>query len=180
MRMYAQLLAGQLAVVGYSNEVSSWQRSARASATMAEIGVNDNTLVDALTVVCDAARQDSACLLRSVDNTPEVVATIGPLADAFRRLSPAELASIASVVDRVSSCYTAGEVTGRGFVGTESLRDAGVRAVIVLPLRTSGDRVGTIVLANTRPQLTGTSHRFLGWIRPVSWVLKVCPNWTTV
>ena len=51
MRMYAQLLAGQLAVVGYTNEVSSWQRSARASATMAELGVDDNTLVDALNVV---------------------------------------------------------------------------------------------------------------------------------
>ena len=51
----------------------------------------------------------------------------------------------------MSSCYTAGEVTGRGFVGTESLRAAGVRAVIVLPLRANGDRVGTIVLANTRP-----------------------------
>jgi len=47
--------------------------------------------------------------------------------------------------------HTAGEVTGRGFVGTESLRNAGVRTVIVLPLRANGDRVGTLVLANTRP-----------------------------
>ena len=152
MRMYAQLLAGQLAVVGYTNEVSSWQRSARASATMAELGVDDNTLVAALGVICDAARQDSACLLRSGDDQPFVEAASGPLAEAFRGLSAAELTSLTSVVDRVSSCYTAGEVTGRGFVGTESLRNAGVRAVIVLPLRTSGDRVGTIVLANTRPQ----------------------------
>jgi GAF domain-containing protein len=51
----------------------------------------------------------------------------------------------------VSSCYTAGEVTGRGFVGTETLRNAGVRAVVVLPLRAGGERVGTIVLAHTRP-----------------------------
>jgi EAL domain-containing protein (putative c-di-GMP-specific phosphodiesterase class I)/putative methionine-R-sulfoxide reductase with GAF domain len=151
MRMYAQLLAGQLSVVGYRNEVSSWQRSARASATMAELGDDDNTLVDALRIVCEAARQDSACLLRDDGDKPVVEETFGPLADAFRRLVPIELVSITSVVDRVSSCYTAGEVTGRGFVGTESLRNAGVRTVIVLPLRASGDRVGTIVLANTRP-----------------------------
>lgn len=55
------------------------------------------------------------------------------------------------MVDRVSSCYTAGEITGRGFVGTESLRDAGVRAIVVLPLRANGARVGTIVFAHTRP-----------------------------
>ncbi len=48
MRTYAQLLAGQLAVVGYRREVSAWQRSARASAAIAELGTDDDALVDAL------------------------------------------------------------------------------------------------------------------------------------
>ena len=76
----------------------------------------------------------------------------GPLADAFLGLAPRERASLAGVVDRVSSCYSAGESTGHSFVGTESLRAAGARAVIVVPLRANGDRIGTIVLANTRPR----------------------------
>jgi GAF domain-containing protein len=152
MRTYAQLLAGQLAVVGYGNEVSSWQRSARASAKLAELGVDDNAVVDGLRVICEAARHDSACLLRDADDRPVVEAAHGPLADAFYGLRPPELASLTSVVDRVSSCYTAGDVTGRGFVGTESLRNAGVRTIVVLPLRANGDRVGTVVLANGRPQ----------------------------
>ncbi len=151
MRTYAQLLAGQLAVVGYRREVSAWQRSARASAAIAELGTDDDALVDALHVICDAARLDSACLLRNTADTPVVQAAYGPVVDAFDRLRATELTSLSSVVDRVSSCYTAGEITGRGFVGTESLRNAGVRAVILLPLRANGDRVGTIVLANTRP-----------------------------
>ena len=152
MRTYAQLLAGQLSVVGYRHDVSPWQRSTRASATMAELGVDENTVGDALRVICDASQQDSAGLLRNNGDTPVVDAVCGPLADAFDQLTAPEVASLSSVVDRVSSCYTADEVTGRGFVGAESLRNAGARAVIVLPLRANGDRVGTIVLANTRPR----------------------------
>jgi EAL domain-containing protein (putative c-di-GMP-specific phosphodiesterase class I)/putative methionine-R-sulfoxide reductase with GAF domain len=152
MRTYAQLLAGRLSVVGYRHDVSPWQRSTRASATLAEIGVNDNTVTDALRIICQASQQDSAGLLRNLGDAPVVDAACGPLSDAFDRLTAPEVASLSSVVDRVSSCYTAGEVTGLGFVGTESLRNAGARAVIVLPLRANGDRVGTIVLANTRPR----------------------------
>ena len=62
MRMYAQLLASRLAVVGYRNGVSSWQRSTRASAAMAELATGDNAAVEALGITCEApASTPHAC-----------------------------------------------------------------------------------------------------------------------
>ena len=153
MRTYAQLLAGQLAVVGYRQRgvvvATQCPRRRPRSPSWASTTTRSSTR---LRIICDAARQDSACLLRDSADTP-VVASFVRARSSTRSPGSArtELTSLSSVVDRVSSCYTAGEITGRGFVGTESLRNAGVRAVIVLPLRANGDRVGTIVLANTRP-----------------------------
>ena len=152
MRTYAQLLARRLSVIGFQSEVSSWQRSARASARIADLVFNRHNPGDTLRVISQAALHDSVCLIRGADKDFVVGDAFGPLADAFRTLEPRERASLSGVVDRVSSCYTAGESTGHSFVGTESLRAAGAGAVIVLPLRANGDRIGTIVLANTRPR----------------------------
>jgi EAL domain-containing protein (putative c-di-GMP-specific phosphodiesterase class I)/putative methionine-R-sulfoxide reductase with GAF domain len=151
MRTYSQLLARRLSVIGFQSEVSSWQRTARASARIADLVFNRFHPGDTLRVICEAALHDSACLIRGADKEFVVGDAFGPLAEAFLGLELRDRASLAGVVDRVSSCYSAGESTGHGFVGTESLRTAGARAVIVLPLRANGDRIGTIVLANTRP-----------------------------
>ena len=108
--------------------------------------------------VREASLLDSACLIHSGDHGLTVSETSGPLAGAFEALAPDDLASLSSVVDHVSSCYTAGETTGHGFpVGAEALRESGARAVVVLPVRASSERLGTVVLANSRPvQITTT------------------------
>ena len=60
----------------------------------------------------------------------------------------------------IRSCYTGGDALGRGFVGTDSLRDAGARVVMVLPLWAQRVRLGSVVLAHSRPfQLTGEEVR---------------------
>ena len=65
-----------------------------------------------------------------------------------------ELAAMASWVDDGTSTYTVGDTAGRGFVGHEVLRRAGVGSLIVLPLTAAGERLGLIVVAdraNRRP-----------------------------
>ena len=57
-------------------------------------------------------------------------------------------------MDEGTSSYTVGDTAGRGFVGHEVLRRAGVGSLIVLPLTAAGDRLGLIVVAdrgNRRP-----------------------------
>ena len=78
----------------------------------------------------------------------------GPFGVAFSQLASEELASIAAWVDDGTSSYTVGDTAGRGFVGHEVLRRAGVGSLIVLPLAVAGDRLGLIVVAdraNRRP-----------------------------
>jgi diguanylate cyclase (GGDEF)-like protein len=53
------------------------------------------------------------------------------------------------MVERVSSCYTAGDLTGRPVAGTETLRTAGAIEVAVLPLVSLGRRTGILVVAHT-------------------------------
>lgn len=64
--------------------------------------------------------------------------------------------ALSTLVGDIRSCYTAGDASSQGFVGTESLRAAGARAVVVLPLWAQRRRLGTAILAHSKPQrLTG-------------------------
>ena len=71
MRTYAQLLGRRLAVIGFQSEVSSWQRSARASARIADLVFNRHHPGDTLRVICEAALHDSACLIRDAAETSQ-------------------------------------------------------------------------------------------------------------
>ena len=78
----------------------------------------------------------------------------GSFGVAFSQLASEELAAMASWVDDGTSTYTVGDTAGRGFVGHEVLRRAGVGSLIVLPLAAAGERLGLIIVAdraNRRP-----------------------------
>ena len=151
VRTCAQLLAKRLAVLGHHAPESAWQRAARASATISRLLLDEHTSTSALRAVREASGLDSGCLIATDAEGAVMTEASGPLADAFAALGADELASLSAVVDNVSSCYTAGETTGRGFVGAESLRTSGARAVVVLPVRANSERLGTVVLANSQP-----------------------------
>jgi hypothetical protein len=112
LRTCAQLLARRLAVVGHRPSESAWQRTARASATISRLLLDEHTPRSALHAVREASALDSACLVRTDGNRDVVCETSGPLAPAFALLDAADVASLAGVVDHVSSCYTGGETTG--------------------------------------------------------------------
>ena len=108
----------------------------------------------------DASQLDSVGLVMEGSGGQTVAAAAGPLEDSFLHLSARELTALSSLVDDVRSCYTGSDAQGRGFVGTDALRDGGARAVVVLPLWARRVRVGSVVLAHSRPvQLSGEDIR---------------------
>ena len=156
----AGLLADRLQVIGDHLEESSWDRTVRASVILS--GIADTPHMPDLVLRClrDASRMDSGALILNGPDQPSVGAAVGPLGEAMVDLSPSELTSLSSLVNDIRSCYTGGDALGRGFVGTDSLRDAGARVVMVLPLWAQRVRLGSVVLAHSRPfQLTGEEVR---------------------
>jgi EAL domain-containing protein (putative c-di-GMP-specific phosphodiesterase class I)/putative methionine-R-sulfoxide reductase with GAF domain len=152
----ARLLADRLGVIGAGLGNSRWQRAAQASVAISGLVTGKRLPVQVLHRFRDAADMDSACLTVEEAGGPRVVAAVGPLAGSLLALDADELCALSSLVGEIRSCYTAGDASSRGFVGTESLRAAGARAVVVLPLWSQRRRFGTVLLAHSKPlRLTG-------------------------
>jgi putative methionine-R-sulfoxide reductase with GAF domain len=145
------MLADRLQAIGDSVEESSVDRSVRASIAIS--GVIDDAHMPERLLRCltDASRLDSGALIVDTAEGLSVAAAIGPLEVGFSKLTADELSGLSSLVNDIRSCYTGGDALGRGFVGTGSLRDGGARVVVVLPLWAQRSRVGSVVLAHSRP-----------------------------
>jgi diguanylate cyclase (GGDEF)-like protein len=144
------LLADRLAAIGVARPDGPMARLARSSKELAGLTEVDEVRLAVLCMACEVSGMSSGLLAdRDELGRYTVVEAVGPLADAFRALESDDVSRLASMVDRVSSCYTAGDVSGRPVAGTESLRTAGAIEVAVLPLTSRGRRTGLIALAHT-------------------------------
>jgi EAL domain-containing protein (putative c-di-GMP-specific phosphodiesterase class I)/putative methionine-R-sulfoxide reductase with GAF domain len=152
----ARLLGDRLGVIGINLGNTRWQRAALSSVAISGLVAGRRLPQQVIHHFRDAADMDSAGLVISEPGGPKVIAAVGPLAASLSSLTTAELAALSSLVGDIRSCYTAGDASSQGFVGTDSLRTAGARAVVVLPLWTQRKRFGTVILAHSRPlRLTG-------------------------
>jgi len=153
----AALLGTRLEAIGVDSGGSAYQRLVRHVAAMVEVEARDE-LVDALvSAAIDVSGLDSAALvLRGPAGGDRVVAARGPLAAVLAAMGRDELAHLGRLVDRVASCYTAGETTGAGLAATEGVRAAGGRTMVVVPLATRGRRLGHLVVAGTVPATVRT------------------------
>ena len=146
----AALLSVRLAEVGTERADSPLARLARTSKELAGLSDHDAIRRAVVRMACEVSGMSSALLAeRAPDGTLALVETAGPLADAFASIPEEHIDRLAAMVDRVSSCYTAGDVTGRPVAGTETLREAGAIEVAVLPLLSLGRRTGVLVVAHT-------------------------------
>jgi len=151
-----RLLGDRLAVIGTNLGNTRWQRAAHTSVAISGLLASRRLPQQVLHRFLDAAEMDSACLMVDEPDGTRVVAAVGPLAGTLLELTTDDVSALSSLVSEVRSCYTAGDASSPDFVGTESLRSAGARAVVVLPLWTQRKRFGTMLLANSRPlRLTG-------------------------
>jgi EAL domain-containing protein (putative c-di-GMP-specific phosphodiesterase class I) len=153
---YVQLLADRLRAIGDRQGATAWQRAAAASISISGLTNGVLMLDKLLSCLSEASGMDSVCLILDTSDGPRVRAAFGQLAAQLQNLSTEELGKMSSLVGDIRSCYTAGQASGRGFAGTDSLRNGGARAVAVLPLWARRQRLGTLIFAHSRPlRLTG-------------------------
>jgi EAL domain-containing protein (putative c-di-GMP-specific phosphodiesterase class I)/putative methionine-R-sulfoxide reductase with GAF domain len=156
----AAMLADRLQAIDDHVEESPFDRAVRASTAMSKL--TDSTRLPDRLIRClrDASRMDSGGLIVDSSAGPAMAAAVGPLEPELWKLTSSDLVGLSALVNDVRSCYTGGDALGRGFVGTDSLRDGGARVVVVLPLLAQGTRLGSAVLTHSRPlQLEGNEVR---------------------
>jgi EAL domain-containing protein (putative c-di-GMP-specific phosphodiesterase class I)/putative methionine-R-sulfoxide reductase with GAF domain len=156
----ASLLAERLHAIGGHVDESAWDRTVNASIALSGITDGPRKAERLASCLRDASRMDSAALVLDGDEGRRMCTAVGPLAHSLFALSVGELDALSSLVGQIRSCYTGSDALGRGFVGTDSLRAGGARVVVVLPLWAQRTRVGSAVLAHSRPlQLSGEEVR---------------------
>ena len=153
----AEMLSQRLAALGRVAEVSQWQRAAEVSTDISGCATEEHATDLILQAMLVASGTDTAALIRTDETGSAEVQARGALADTILRLRPHELGSLCHVADQVSSCYTGLETTGRSYIGSEMLRLGGARSIVILPLRAGGRRLGTLVLASSRPMRLAAS-----------------------
>lgn len=145
----AAALGRRLETIGTGSGESPQQRLVRHAARIAELTDVPQLEQAVLDAAIDVSGMDSAALAVSGTQGLAVVRAAGPLAPVLSRLSSGDLVDLSTLVSEVASCYTAGDSTGRGFVGTDTLRAAGARTVAVVPLLARGRRTGILLVADT-------------------------------
>jgi diguanylate cyclase (GGDEF)-like protein len=151
----ATLLSARLDDVGAVGAASPAQRLARTAARLAATEDPEGVVREALAAALELSGYESG-VVALADGHGALYPHLaeGAFGVAFSQLASEELAAVASWVDDGTSTYTVGDTAGRGFVGHEVLRRAGIGSLIVLPLSAGGDRLGLIVVAdraNRRP-----------------------------
>lgn len=146
-----RVLTDRLEEIGYRQKGEKWDAAAKASVLISGLRPGPGVAREALGFLLQAAGIDSGAVVLERDDRRHVLATAGPLAAVLGELSQDDLAHLAGSVDRIRSCYSAGDPSGRCFLGTGSLREGGARAVLLLPMWAQKRRIGTIVLAHSRP-----------------------------
>ena len=151
----AELLSARLDDVGAVGAASPAQRLARTAARLAATEDPEGVVREALAAALELSGYESG-VVALADGHGALYPHLaeGVFGVAFSQLASEELAAVASWVDDGTSTYTVGDTAGRGFVGHEVLRRAGIGSLIVLPLSAGGDRLGLIVVAdraNRRP-----------------------------
>ena len=147
----AEALSERLESIRHRDREDRWQDASRASIRISALRPGPGVARQALEFALSAAEIDSGAIILEGPPRRRIVTTLGPLASALAQLRRDDLDHLTESVNRIRSCYSAGDPSGRCFLGTASLRESGARAVLVLPLWTQKRRVGTLVLAHSRP-----------------------------
>ncbi|MHB1488514.1 MAG: EAL domain-containing protein [Acidimicrobiales bacterium] len=147
----AAVLADRLEQIHYRVQEDPWHAAANASVAISGLKIGPGLPRRALGCLLAAAGFDSGALILGQDEGARVLANLGPLAPTLGQLHQEEITHLGDVVAHIRSCYSAGDPSGHCFLGTDSLREGGARAVILLPLWVLKERIGTVVLVHSKP-----------------------------
>jgi diguanylate cyclase (GGDEF)-like protein len=153
----AALLEVELARLGVDDGDAALARLARCSMRLAGVVDEDELRELVVATACEVGRTSSGMV---AERTPTgelvVTGTCGPLGPALAAIAAHDVELLAAAVERVTSCYTANDPTGRTPLGSERLRAEGVRFIAVLPLISRGRRHGILVVADDRELVVDT------------------------
>lgn len=153
----ARSFAGRLTALGGPLRESRWQQLATVAVRLA--GLPERAEIESTTLAAVAQLSGlNSGMIALYDDTGTLHprAHRGPLGAALMALPAPSLETIASWVASATSCYTLGNPGGYGFTGTDSLRTAGVNAVIVLAMEARGRRIGFLLAADRTAVLPPT------------------------
>lgn len=145
------MLGDRLRALGIEAPRSRGGRVARLATELAGLTDEDELRRRVCSSVCDLAGMNSSLLSITLEGGTPASTSTGPLADVLDGLDDDQHRALGELVASVASCYTAGDTTGACFHIAQSLRTAGARSVVVLPLDTRGRRIGFVLVAHTMP-----------------------------
>ncbi|HEY4332557.1 MAG TPA: EAL domain-containing protein [Ilumatobacteraceae bacterium] len=151
LRSCAELFADRLAQIGTgldsTTPLQELSRLARQASTEHEVGAIAKQTVESVVTL---STLDTAALFLSTPSGLVLSSVTGDHTDVLTELVDAEVAALADLVDGLASVHTGGGSLDVAFGPMGVLRDRGVRAVLVVPVRADGDQRGLIVATSCR------------------------------
>jgi EAL domain-containing protein (putative c-di-GMP-specific phosphodiesterase class I)/putative methionine-R-sulfoxide reductase with GAF domain len=145
IRRCGELLAARLTSIGSDARRSSTLSELSRCAPWVSSGIG--TAQVAHRVVASAVAVSglqSAALWIYERNELRLAAVLGPEAAGLTALSAPQIDSLSSLAAEVTSCYSGGGVLDLAFGPTQVLRDRGISAMLLAPLRDGSRRVGLL------------------------------------
>jgi len=150
----AACFARRLVELGGVPPESPAQRLARHAAVLADAAEPEQLWAAACTAAREVAASSSAAVVRTgADQRYHVVCAYGPIGERLAADAPDwALGAVAGWVASGSSCWSLGEPKGCGFPGSQTLRDAGAGAVLVVALGAAHrGQAGFLLIADEQP-----------------------------
>lgn len=114
-------------------------------------GAENETELQRLVVTAarDLSRLDTAMLALESGHQLSVRLAAGALESSLGQLDQESLRLFQSWVPQGTSCYSVNDASGQVFVGHEQVRQAGAQTVVVVPIASSTEELGLLIVADT-------------------------------
>ncbi|MCU1398420.1 MAG: response regulator receiver modulated diguanylate phosphodiesterase [Acidimicrobiales bacterium] len=151
VRTCARFFGDRLAQIGTglddTTPLQELSRLARQASTEHEVSAIAKQTVES---VVNLSTLDTAALFLGSGQDLDLAAVFGEHASFLTELDDEQVAALAELVDGLASVHTGGGSLDVSFGPMSVLRDRGVRAVLVVPVRADGDASGMIVATSCR------------------------------
>lgn len=144
----ADRLGDRLEDLGGIPRESGYQRLAVHAQRFAAATDEQVLLELVITAARDVSQLDSAMLALQVDGQLRVEAAGGALKSSLTDIDRAGLRLFQSWVVAGTSCYSVNDASGQVFVGHEQVRRAGAQTVVVVPLTSTREQLGLLIVAH--------------------------------
>lgn len=144
----ADRLGNRLRSLGGIPRESGYQRLAVHAQRFAAAPNEHELLQLAVTAAQELSQLDSAMVVLESEGLLAVGAAEGSLESSLAEIDQAGLRQFRSWVPAGTSCYSVNDASGQVFVGHEQVRRAGAQTVVIVPLTSSPEELGLMIVAD--------------------------------